>query len=250
MARIRGTYEYPDGLTPGQAKDGGLHHNLYDDGRLVSHAKFVPDDEKEEDSPPDPPLSFPHEFDCGCDAKHRPQERLDPEEVLEALATVIKAVEWAAPRIRRWWGDQAVPLVKSVRRRFARSRGDIPAAPTGADTWVEPAPSEGSQEAMGGLEEEQAGMSSEEAAARLTAAIMARLFSDEQVRILRNARIEGAAEFLESSEGPNITPQHIREGVRSALEENRLLLTEETLAELEKSLTRLRVTGGVRSIEK
>ncbi|MCX5524709.1 hypothetical protein OG342_17855 [Streptomyces bobili] len=251
MAKIRGTYEYPDGLTPGQAKDGSLHHNLYDDGRLVSHAKFVPDDENEEDLPSDPPPSSPHEFDCNCDSNSRSQERLDPEEVLEALVTLIKAVEWAAPRIKRWWNNQALPLVRSVRTKVVRSReDDNPNAPTASATWVESAPSDASQGAMADLEENRASMSSEEAAARLSASIMARLFSDEQVRILRNARIEGDAGSLKLSEGPNFTPQQIREGVRLALEENRSLLTKETIAELEKSFVRLQVNNGMRSIEK
>ncbi|MET8638995.1 hypothetical protein [Streptomyces sp. NPDC004680] len=251
MAKIRGTYEYPDDLTPGQAKDGGLHHNLYDDGRLVSHAKFVPDDENEEDLPSDPPPFFAHEFNCNCDSNSRAQERLDPEEVLEALVTLIKAVEWAAPRIKRWWSGHGLPLVKSVRSKLARSReDDNPTAPAASATWVESAPSDAPQEAMVDLEEHRASMSSEEAAARLSAAIMARLFSDEQVRILRNARIEGDSESLKLNEGPNLTPQQIRESVRLTLEENRSLLTEETIVELEKSLVRLQVNSGMRSIEK
>lgn len=251
MAKIRGTYEYPDDLTPGQAKDGGLHHNLYDDGRLVSHAKFIPDDEEEEDLPSDPPPFFPHEFDCNCDSNSRSQDRLDPEEVLETLVTLIKAIEWAAPRIKRWWSNQAFLLVKSVRNKLVRSREDgDPAAPTASSTWVASAPSDASQEAVADLEENRASMSSEEAAARLSAAIMARLFSDEQVRILRNARIEGDAESLELSEGPNVTPQQIREGVRLTLEENCSLLTKETIEELEKSLVRLQLNGSMRSIEK
>src|SRR4051812_32712156 len=44
MARIPGYFEYDDDLTPGQSKDGGLHHNLYAQGRLAGHGHFVPDE--------------------------------------------------------------------------------------------------------------------------------------------------------------------------------------------------------------
>ncbi|CAM5397833.1 putative protein OS=Streptomyces pilosus OX=28893 GN=GCM10010280_38880 PE=4 SV=1 [Streptomyces pilosus] len=251
MAKIRGTYEYPDDLTPGQAKDGGLHHNLYDDGHLVGHAKFIPDDDVEEYSSSDLPPFNPHEPDCNCEANSRSRERLEPEEVLEALVTLVKAVEWAAPRVRRWWSNQALPLVKSVRNKLARSRGaHDPSAPPASATWVRPAPTEAPQEASAEREDHRVGMSSEEAAARLSAAIMARLFSDEQVRILRDARIEGDATSLELSEGPKPTPQQIRESVRLTLEENRSLLTKETVAELEKHLASLQVSSGARAIEK
>ncbi|MEY7975910.1 hypothetical protein AB8O53_06210 [Streptomyces pilosus] len=251
MAKIRGTYEYPDDLTPGQAKDGGLHHNLYDDGHLVGHAKFIPDDDDEEYASWDLPPFNPHEPDCSCEANSRSRERLDPEEVLEALVTLIKAVEWAAPRVRRWWSNQALPLVKSVRNKLARSRdAHDPTAPAASATWARSAPTEAPRGASSGPEDHRADMSSEEAAALISAAIVARLFSDEQVRILRDARIEGDATSLELSEGPKPTPQQIRESVRLTLEENRSLLTKETITELEKRLVSLQVDRGARAIEK
>jgi hypothetical protein len=50
MASIKGRYEYPDGATPGKSKEGGLDQNIYDDqGNLVGHARFIPDDESDDD---------------------------------------------------------------------------------------------------------------------------------------------------------------------------------------------------------
>lgn len=48
MAEIRGKYVYDDDFTPGRKGDGGLSQNLYnDEGRVETHATFIPDDEYE-----------------------------------------------------------------------------------------------------------------------------------------------------------------------------------------------------------
>lgn len=252
MASVSGRFEYPDGLTPGQSKDGGLHHNLYDDQkRLVGHGRFIPDNENEEDSPTEPP---PPSFDtneCDCESDSRTRERLEPEEIVEALVTLIKFAEWTAPHLKRWWNDQALPFMRSTRSRFARTRkDDSPDAPTESAALIESAPSEPSQEGIVELEEDRASMSSKEASARFAAALMARLFSDEQMRILRNARIENENAPLELSTVEKITPQQIRDNVRLILKTNPSLLTKESLAELGKILAKIQAVGGAHSIEK
>ena len=48
MAEIRGKYVYDDDFTPGRKNDGGLSQNLYnDEGRVETHATFIPDDERQ-----------------------------------------------------------------------------------------------------------------------------------------------------------------------------------------------------------
>lgn len=47
MVEIKGRYVFDDGdLTPGNKKEGGLHQNLYKDGKLVGNARFIPDEEQ------------------------------------------------------------------------------------------------------------------------------------------------------------------------------------------------------------
>ncbi|MFC4607117.1 hypothetical protein ACFO9E_04680 [Streptomyces maoxianensis] len=244
MVSVSGRFEYPDDLTPGQSKDGGLHHNLYDSqGRLVDHARFIPDDESEEDSPTEASSPFldSHRCGCECESHSRARERLDPEEVVELLVNLIKAAEWAAPRLKRWWNGQALPLMKSTRSRLVWTRkDDSPEVPVEEPT----------QEANVELEKDRVTMSSEEAAAHFAAALMARLFSDDQMRILWNARIENENDSLGLSAVGYLTPQQVEDGVRLILERNPSLLAEDSLGELGKILARIQADGRVRFIEK
>ncbi|MER6077040.1 hypothetical protein [Streptomyces sp. NPDC001833] len=242
MASRRGRLEYSDDLTPGQSKDGGLHQNLYDSqGRLVGHATFIPDDEDgDDDSLTDPPPVF---FDANT---HEPdpqtKERLELEELLEAvvlLVRVIKAAEKAAPHLKRWWNDQALPLMKSTRNKLARTRkAGRQATPTESTTSSGPAPTETSQDVTDAHEKHRSSMSSTEARERFTAALIARLFSEEQLMILRNSRIEN--DPLELGATETLTLQQAEDRIKLALEKNPSLLNEDKLTELGKAL----VDGG------
>ncbi|OEJ21557.1 hypothetical protein AS594_39165 [Streptomyces agglomeratus] len=92
-------------------------------------------------------------------------------------------------------------------------------------------------------------MGSEEASVRFAAALMARLFSDEQMGILRNARIEGEGGSLELSAVEELVLQQVKDNVRLMLEANPSLLTRESLTELERILVEIQGVGGVNSIE-
>ncbi|MEU0765465.1 hypothetical protein ABZ351_38160, partial [Streptomyces microflavus] len=163
---------------------------------------------------------------------------------------LIKFSAWTAPHLKRWWKDQAIPFAKSTRSRFSRTRKD-----DGSDesdesiTLAERAPQGPSREAIAELEEDRVSMGSEEASARFAAALMAKLFSDEQMEVLRNARIEGEGGSLESCAVEQLTLQQVMDNVRLALEVNPSLLTRESLAELGKVLAGIKAVGGMRSIE-
>ncbi|MGW6573271.1 hypothetical protein ACWGAN_14000 [Streptomyces sp. NPDC054945] len=240
MARVSGHFEYPDGLTPGQSKDGGLHQNLYDDeGNLVGHGNFIPDDESEEDSASESPPFFFGESGCGHESDSRSREPLKPEEIAEALIILIKFAAWTAPRLKRWWEGQALPFAKSTRNRFSRARRRDSSDPSDESATLDgSAPPEPSREVVAELEEYRVGMGGEEASARFAAALMARLFSDEQMEMLRNARIEGEGGSLGSRAVGEVTLQQVMDNVRLALEANPSLLTKESLAELGKVFAR------------
>jgi hypothetical protein len=245
MASIKGRYEYPDGLTPGQSKDGGLHQNLYDSqGHLVDHGTFFPDDENEADSDTNPPPVFIYvtSEDASDSRANEPSELEELLGVLVLIFGAIKAAEKAAPYVKRWWNDQALPAIKSTRNRLARTRAADSQA-TSAELSAFDAPPESSHEVIAAFDEYSASMSSAEAMERFVAALMARrlsedarLFSEEQMRILRNARIEDL-ELTNALE--TLSPKQVGDIIKLMLE-----TSPATLDELGKILGRSPVYGG------
>lgn len=103
MAEIRGKYVYDDDFTPGRKNDGGLSQNLYnDEGRVETHATFIPDDEYEYE-----PDSEPQGL---SDEDRRRAEELG---ALLGAALVAIAIA-AAPHVKRWWLDTAWPGLKKL----------------------------------------------------------------------------------------------------------------------------------------
>lgn len=247
MASIKGRYEYSDELTPGQSKDGGLHQNLYDEqGNLVGHAVFIPDDEDEDDwLTSSPPLFCDHADEPNAED----EELAELQALLAALVLLgaLKAVEKTAPHLRRWWRNQALPFIKSTRKKLARAHkaeGEAAEGETAdgdVDDLIECLPSmlvdappesatESSREVVTALEEYRASMSSAEARERFVAALgarllseKARLFSEEQMAVLLNARIEDA-ELKSALE--TVTPEQVADNVKLMLETNPSLLDE------------------------
>lgn len=174
---------------------------------------------------------------------------------------VIVAAQKAAPLVRRLWNDQAVPFLRKSRNRLSRNRaaeGQVPVAEYsegeqayGAeylDEYFKPlqsAPTESSQEVVAALDEYRATMSSAEARERFVAALVARLFSEEQLLVLRNARIEDDGAALElASAVETLTPQKLEESITLMLEANPSWPDEETLTELESILRRRSQVAG------
>ncbi|MFC8537144.1 hypothetical protein ACFUJY_24950 [Streptomyces sp. NPDC057249] len=245
MVSVRGRFEYPDGLTPGQSKEGGLHHNLYDaQGNLVGHGTFVPDEEGDEAPADTPPPLFFGPDECSCEQDTRSRERVDPEEVAAALILLIRGAAWAAPRVRRWWQEHLLPAARTTRARLSRSRGQ------GGDAGDSGDAVEVDQGGVSG-EEDRSSMSGEEASARLAAALMARLFSDEQMEILRRARIAGADGSSDPSAVEQAVFQQVVHEFTAMVEANPALFGKGSLAELGKGVAMLRADGGtgMRAIE-
>lgn len=143
------------------------------------------------------------------------------EEDLEALAALISAVVVAArPHVERWWKERALPAIKatneSVRKRLARSRKASRESRAEVITPVDVAP-----------HESHLVMSRDEAEQRLLAALVARAFSDEQLRVLLGARIEdvdGHVGFR--SLLAQFTPEQVEGHVNLMLEANPAFLDE------------------------
>lgn len=231
--------EWEDGadLSQSQKKPGDYSPLTRDGDNNLGHVTLsdVGNGEGEGLTDPEPVWVFvTDEHASAAEAK----ERSEREELLGALA--VLAVIIAAPHLKRWWNDKSVPFLKSARIRLsrtreARSRVFVAEPPIA----TEAGPADSSQEVLTALEDYRASMSSAEARDRLVAALVARLFSEEQLRVLRDARIEdegGALELASAME--TLTPQQLGESIAAMLEANPSWPDEETLAELGKVLGR------------
>jgi hypothetical protein len=214
MASVRGRFEYSDGLTPGKSDDGSLHHNLYDsEGRLVGHAKFVPDDEDESSSTG----SYDNDYqDYGTAYRKEDEEPIDPERLLAAIitmlevsVTVARAANRAAPHVKKWWDDQAAPSIRTQWSRLAKfRRSDDSCSAVEEPVETETAAEGPSRDAVAVIEEQRVRMSSAEARARLLLALAAKAFSDEQMKMIYHAQVEddeGLAELHRAID--QITPE-------------------------------------------
>lgn len=243
MPKERMWVEYEDGthLSQSQKKPGDFSPLTREDAtNRLGQVTLTPIEEDEADSPP----VFVYVIDESA-SDSRAKERSEFEELLANLVLLgaIKAVETAAPHLKRVWNDQARPAIKLTWNRLARTREvDNQAATAESSLLLESAPAESSREVVAALEAYRASMSSEEARERFVAALMARQFSEEQLRMLRNARIEDEDTPLELEGAPEkLTAKQVGDSLKLMLEANPSLLDQEALVELGKILESSRV---------
>ena len=200
--------ERPEGTHLSRAGTAGGYSSLArDDGtnELETHATLYPvgDDEDEADPSPEGPP------------------------VLQVLAGALLAVgaleagRRLAPYAKGWWDDLALPsAVTSTWHELTGPRS------------IDPDPS---QEVVLAPAEPDVRMSSAEARERLLAALMDRLSSDEQLRILRSARIEDEDISPELARAmAALTPEHVGTQLQLALEADPSLAHDEAVAELRR----------------
>ncbi|WP_326667441.1 hypothetical protein [Streptomyces sp. NBC_01257] len=203
-----------------------------------------------EENGPDPVVECPHGWP---DSDQHASEALEQErrENAEFLAEVIfqiglKVAEKAAPHVKKWWSEQAFPAM--------RTKWNGQALPSVKTKWasVRSRVSDRRAEAMGDLQDaitvprdRRKVMSGAEARQRFAAAVAARIYSDGQLRLLRNARVvdEGENGPVEVEATDDLTPQRIGEQVALMLETDPSLLNEDTLAELQRLVASIRADG-------
>ncbi|MEU9272691.1 hypothetical protein AB0E04_45990 [Streptomyces sp. NPDC048251] len=150
---------------------------------------------------PDPVAAYPHGWldSDPHESEARAQERREDAEFLAEVLVHIgrKVAEKAAPHVRKWWHEQALPAAKAKWNGQAlpsmKAKWSSVARSRTSDRRAEAA--EELQEVVTVSGDQQMTMSGAEARKRLAAAVMARIFSDEQLRLVRNARVvnEGSA---------------------------------------------------------
>jgi hypothetical protein len=230
---------------PGKSKKGGLDQNIYDDqGNLAGHARFIPDDGSDDD------YDCKYEDDCrrGSDAESE-KVRLTPEEIAqlaELLAIAILAGVKAAPHVRQWWDDQALPAVKAqwsrlTRSRKAESRQTVVPEVRAIATAM---PVADSPHVTSALAVYQASMSSTEARERFVAALVARAFSDEQMRILRETPVRAGDALDLGDLMEAVTPEEVARHINLVLQSNPTLLNARTRAGFGHLEETLRLTDG------
>ena len=252
--RKRFDVEVPDGQHLGFSRDteGAYRAHLFNDegNDLAGHAElFEPDDAD--------PSDVNDEY--GADSRAAEDHQLTDEELAEALAALISlaiivaslAVE-AAPHVARWWNNQVLPSVKSTWTRIESTWNRIPklhkterpAANTEEITSTDSVYGDSSIEVRVALEDYRTRMSSTEAQERFVAALLARSFSEAQMRMLYAAKIEDDDGHLElDSAIAALTPQQVGETLKLMLEKNPTLLSGESLAEIGTIFARAQLDG-------
>ncbi|WP_459740612.1 hypothetical protein [Streptomyces sp. E-15] len=257
MPRKKMWVEWEDGsdLSSSRKKPGEYSPLTREDGtNRLGQVTLSPIDEDEADAPTDPQPVFIHITDDNA-ADSRAEEPVDLEALLNTLvllAETFVALQKAMPHVKRFWNTQALPAVKSTWDRVARSRRTgRRAAAAESSPPGEAAAADSSQEVMTAPEEEETSMSGAEARQRFAAALVTRMFSDEQLRILRNARIKDDVDPTElMSVMEVLRSEQFGERVKLALESNPSLTHEEKLAELGRILGTSPVDGGHLALEK
>ncbi|NGO75530.1 hypothetical protein G6045_07535 [Streptomyces sp. YC504] len=189
------------------------------------------------------------------ESQARDQERRELQELVAEILVpiVLELTKKAAPHVRKWWAEQAFPAMRakwsertlpSVQAKWSsvsRSRrSDRRAEPT-----RDPQDPQDSRAIVPLSGEQRTTMSGTEAQERIVAAVLARAFSDEQLRLLRNARVvdEEQDSPVELGSTAGLTPQRLGEYVASMLEANPSLLDGDALAELGKFVANLHAEG-------
>ncbi len=240
MGRIAGHYEWDDDdLTPGHKREGGLHQNLFDsEGKLKGNARFIPDD----GSGPEP-LVVTETVYVPVEQRRRTREEEELEQAIADLVShlIDRGIAKAKPLAEQWWRQTARPAIDAQRakmfERGSRRKAQKKAPPI-EGTVVEP-----SWELTEARDENRHQMSSAEAQARYLAALAARAYSDEQMRLVTSASIvdgKGRAELERSL--AELPPDQIK-GLIEAMATNPSMLGEDTLAELASILGRRERSG-------
>jgi hypothetical protein len=235
MGRIKGHYEWDDDdLAPGRKKEGGLHQNLFDNkGNLRGSARFVPDDGSEQE-----PLVVTETVYVPVEQRRRtPEEEAFTQAITELLTTfVYVGIAKAAPVVGKWWRETARPVI-AVKRAEVLKRLPRRGSPS-ADRSSAGAVVESSQELADTSDESRPDMSSAEAKARYLAALAARAYSDEQMRLVANANIVDGEDLAQLQRSlAELPPDQVR-GLIEAMVSNPSMLGENALAHLASLLGR------------
>lgn len=243
MARENFDVNVPDGTHLGLSRDsdGAYRAHLFSDdtNKLVGHAELF-EPVHDGDSSTGSTSVFVYVQDDRADAAAVAREAQQRAETAKLVADLIViGVIRVAPHVKAWWVDRAAPAAREVRDKLGRGREDRRAARAALSAAAEETRAFGDEVAdtrpdLGAsTKANRPVMSSDEAWDRFNAAIRARQFSDEQLAMLREARIEDGSDLqnLESLAATG-SPRHVGARATSMIEVGPALLDEGTLAQV------------------
>ncbi|MFD6662552.1 hypothetical protein ACFWDK_09305 [Micromonospora chalcea] len=183
-----------------------------------------------------PPGTHSHRHDP------RAQERADAGRLAAELivAAAAELARRAAPHVKLWLREQAIPAAQQGWKRLRGRRH------TGGGTdIVEPssvkasAAASGSDAVVASPAAEQVDMTSAEAQARFAALVAARLFADQQLRLLNAARITDEDDQPALAGAPQLpTTKQLVDSIRLQIEADRSLRFDDLLNPLSMMLDR------------
>ncbi len=243
VGRIPGYYEWDDDdLTPGRKKEGGLHQNLFDaDGSLKGSARFVPAEEVDPDPVYVTEYVTEHVYVPAEERRLTPEQQELADLISEVLiAFMAKGIERAKPHVKKWWTESVRPFVGEQRVRLSQLRPKRPLKADRVSLESDRLPVDSDQSSAEiAVAVPRPKMSSAEAQARYLAAMAARAFSEEQMRMVRSADILDVENIAEiESKIAELPPSEVRE-LMSRMVTDPSMLGEETLAELASVLARV-----------
>jgi len=198
MIRERMWVERPAGTHLGKASDGDGYSPLARDDEsnaIDTHVRLHPDDEADE----------------ADDSGGLPDLRTVAIGGLAVVGAVV-IVKKLAPPAQRFLRERAMPALRSAWGTLTRTGGD-----NSEERPDEPATVVVASTAV--VADDRTAMSAAEARERFAAALIARAFSDEQLNVLRGARIVDGPETVELGRAlEELTPEQLESGVRLLLE--------------------------------
>ncbi|MDR6938473.1 hypothetical protein [Arcanobacterium hippocoleae] len=231
MGRIYGYYEWDETVgNPGHRIDGSLHQNLYNEDRVLSgHARFVPDEDRLN---PADEYSYENTF-VTSDHRRESEESNELAEVIGELivAVTVAGIAKAAPHVKQWWQETARPAVNR-QAKWIRSIGRKKKSDEPETQVLNPARDE---HAAIELDQRQI-MSRQEAMARIIAGLAAKAYSDEQLRMVKSARIVEVEDYAEIEQALSQIPSEQLQALIIEMVKNPALLEDGSLANLASML--------------
>lgn len=155
------------------------------------------------------------------------------------------AASKAAPYVRQWLEDSAVPAVKESRDWIAAAVGR---GTRSSDSVVVVEPVTDSSEVTEGVDIPGVSMSSAEWQEHFRLMLLAGAVQDEQWRLLSTARVEDGDVLQVQQAMQHRSAQQVAKAVRAALESNHLLLDPETVDEMLQVLARSPIDASKRAL--
>ncbi|MHA6554941.1 hypothetical protein ACX3U9_03155 [Corynebacterium pyruviciproducens] len=231
MERIYGYYEWDASVgNPGHRDDGSLHQNLYNKDRVLSgHARFVPDDDLLNSVDE-------HTYENTFITSDARRESEEADELAEAIGRLLVLVTVAglakaAPHAKHWWQETARPAINRQAQRI-RNIGRKKKPSHGETQVTEPAINEHTA-----IERDQRQiMSRQEAMSRMVAGLAAKAYSDEQLRMVKSARIIDIQDHEEIEQVLAQIPSEQLQSLIIEMVKNPALLEDGSLANLASML--------------